>query len=76
MQGLFCFVDENLHDASLSSPHLINGMRAILADIWERNVQPGRRLKLIVFDTSMQVPEEKLHLVLSIFQVYVESTCQ
>jgi hypothetical protein len=76
MQGLFCFVDENPHDASLASAHLINGMRAILADIWERNVRPGRKLKLIVFDTSMQVPKEKLHLVLSIFQVHVESTCQ
>jgi hypothetical protein len=71
MQGLFCFVDENPHDPSLASHHLISGMRAILADIWERNVWPGRKLKLIVFDTSMK---EK-HLVLSIFQVHVESTC-
>ena len=69
--GEFWFVDEDETKTDYPSPHQINGTAAILADIWEKNVAPGRRLRMALFDDSVRLSRAELDLIHKTWQSHV-----
>ena len=72
MRGEFWFVDDENSSSDLSSPHLIGESRVILADVWDNNVRPGRRLRMVVFDGDVRITRDELALIHETWKTHVK----
>jgi hypothetical protein len=70
-RGEFWVIDEN---DNWVSPHRIGSSPAILADNWEENVIAGRRLRMMIVNSSHQATPDELHLMHSTWNSHVKGS--